>query len=595
MSYTFTTDVGDGVKTVFPFSFAGQDTGYLRVTDITVYVAGVSVPFTINLTDPNKVYLTTAPAIGAEVLIRRIMPKNVPYSDFARGNPFSQDTLNNTNLQQLYVVQELLDGFLPDGFYLKQNVNMGGFKLINLGDGTQSGDSIRYEQWKDHDERIESLEDGIIDETQLRTIPWYLVAVGGETVLSPPYEFISALVFINGVFQNKNLGAYLINPDSTITLAEPLIQGDEVYLLIGSGPAAPDDYVTQTDLTNAFTEAVNDSNDYTDTQLLGKANKGANTDITSLSGLTTPLSLAQGGLGSGTAAGGRSTLGLGNSATLNVGNEANTVAAGDDSRITGAAQRASNLSDLASATTARANLGLGNSATLNTGTTAGTVLSGNAIGRLLAIQRFTSSGVYTPTSGMTKCIVEVVAGGGAGGGVPATAVSQGGAGSGGNSGSFARVLLTSTDIGASQVVTVGAGGVAVAGAAGGDGAASSLGTLVVCAGGSGGTTTGAVATIAGGAFALPPARTSPTISTGTILAQKQSAPSLNGTVTTTSSLGGTGADSNLGTGGPHSSNAVGVAAFSFGGGGGGASSGASVAARAGGAGAVGLVLVYEYT
>jgi hypothetical protein len=55
------------------------------------------------------------------------------------------------------------------------------------------------------------------------------------------------------------------------------------------------------------------------------------------------------------------------------GTAANTVAQGNDSRITGAAQTANNLSDLASATTARTNLALGTAATANTGTTSGTL------------------------------------------------------------------------------------------------------------------------------------------------------------------------------------------------------------------------------
>lgn len=73
----------------------------------------------------------------------------------------------------------------------------------------------------------------------------------------------------------------------------------------------------------------------------------------------------------------RTNLGLGGAAVLNVGTLTGTVAAGDDARITGALQAANNFSDLNNAATARTNLGLGNSATLNVGTTAGTVMAGN--------------------------------------------------------------------------------------------------------------------------------------------------------------------------------------------------------------------------
>lgn len=69
------------------------------------------------------------------------------------------------------------------------------------------------------------------------------------------------------------------------------------------------------------------------TSLAGKAAKGANKDITSLSGLTTALSVAQGGTGSTTESGARTNLGLGNSAIRDVGTDAGTVAAGDDDRL----------------------------------------------------------------------------------------------------------------------------------------------------------------------------------------------------------------------------------------------------------------------
>lgn len=73
----------------------------------------------------------------------------------------------------------------------------------------------------------------------------------------------------------------------------------------------------------------------------------------------------------------RTNLGLGNSATRAVGATTGTVAAGDDSRIAGAAQKAQNLADLGNPATARANLALGGAAVLNVGTTTNTVAAGD--------------------------------------------------------------------------------------------------------------------------------------------------------------------------------------------------------------------------
>ena len=66
-------------------------------------------------------------------------------------------------------------------------------------------------------------------------------------------------------------------------------------------------------------------------------------------------------------------------AFLPVGTAANTIASGNDSRITGAAQTTNNLSDLANATAARTNLGLGTAAVMNVGTVAGTVADAGAV------------------------------------------------------------------------------------------------------------------------------------------------------------------------------------------------------------------------
>lgn len=74
---------------------------------------------------------------------------------------------------------------------------------------------------------------------------------------------------------------------------------------------------------NSFTTEL----DSIKTALDGKAKKGDNSDITSLSGLTTAISVAQGGTGANTAAAARTALGVA------YGTGAGTVVQGNDSRL----------------------------------------------------------------------------------------------------------------------------------------------------------------------------------------------------------------------------------------------------------------------
>lgn len=105
---------------------------------------------------------------------------------------------------------------------------------------------------------------------------------------------------------------------------------------------------------------------------------------TTAMGIATLTAFGRNLIASNDAAASRALLGLGSSATLNIGTTANTVMAGDDSRVAGAAQRGNNLSDLLNISAARANLGLGTAAVQNI-TTTPTDTTG---GRLLKVGDF---------------------------------------------------------------------------------------------------------------------------------------------------------------------------------------------------------------
>lgn len=247
MSYTFTEHTANGTQTTFPFRFAGRDKGYLRASDILVEVRNDGVWNTVSgwtLTGTNQITFNVPPAANTKLRIRRVVEKEEPYAEFDRGVTLDMKSLNNSFIHLLEVSQELLDGFYPEGYFVKQDVSWGGHKINDLADGTNPGDAVnkgqldaidkKHTDWNaKQDIEIAGLKAGMTSGIAHRTVPWYTIAQGGEISVKPPYEFQDALVFLNGVLQHQIVGAYSIS-NNTITFAEPLVAGTEVYVLVGS-------------------------------------------------------------------------------------------------------------------------------------------------------------------------------------------------------------------------------------------------------------------------------------------------------------------------------------------------------------------------
>ncbi len=112
------------------------------------------------------------------------------------------------------------------------------------------------------------------------------------------------------------------------------------------------------------------------------------------------------------------------------------------------------------------------------------------------VQTFTASGTYTPSPGLVNAVIEVVGGGGGGGGCSAATSSLIACGGGGGGGGYAQKSVNAATIGASQIISIGAGGIAgTPSVNGGTGGTTSFGSIVSATGGSGGVSATAAATI----------------------------------------------------------------------------------------------------
>lgn len=591
MAFSWSEQVVPAGTTTIPVDIEYLDKGY-----IYLYLDGTLVPSSAYTWNSAQVIQLNAPvSTSTRVLIVRRTDKEYLYIMFAEGAAFIKENIDTQNTQFLHLAQELVEGRSIEGFY--GDLSMNGYRITNLGDAQDPGDAVNKRQLDVVDARVGNLEQSV--NTGTTSYPWYTLVTSPTDTFTPGLSFTKASVYLNGICQTPNY-SYLV-VDDTILLAEEVPAGTMVFARLGEDTDSSTEFVS----TTAFVEymTTNDGKvSALETAMPTKASKGANSDITSLSGLTTPLSTSQGGTGNNTGTAPRATV-LDTPRAIRTNLTVTTSANFDGSAdaapgVTGVLGIANGGTGDSTAAGARAGLGLGDAATKNVGTATGTVLAGDAVGRLVGVQRFTANGTYTPTPGATTIIVEALGGGGAGGGTPATGAMQAAAGAGGNGGAYIKARGLVSALGASPIsVVVGAGGAAVAGAAGGDGGATSLaGTALVVPGGKGGATSGVITPIAGGTFVFPSVRSAPSATLGAALGVAQNTVPQSGLVTTTTVFGSAGADTVYGSGGTFATNGAGTAAAAgYGAGGGGAASGASTAARAGGAGGAGVLIIYEYS
>jgi hypothetical protein len=218
-----------------------------------------------------------------------------------------------------------------------------------------------------------------------------------------------------------------------------------------------------------------------------------------------------------------------------------------------------------------------------------TPIGSQPIGTLINIQTLTVTGVYTPTAGTSRVIVNLQGPGGGGAGAVATTSAQTSAAGGGGAGGFCSAFLASGFSGVT--VTLPGGGAGGATGTGGTAPpAATFGAIMTANGGQGGAVAagtpnsfgvgGAGGTAAGGTLNIQGAQ-------GGLTDANQSF-GLYHTVQGGNSIYGQG-------GIAVASGSNGANATGFGAGGGGTISAPSAAGVSGGAGSQSLCVIYEYT
>lgn len=131
----------DGNTTKYSIDFE-----YLKESDVKVSLDGVETS-AFTLANATTVNLNSIPTAGVTVRVFRTTDNEELESRFFAGSAIRAADLNKNFEQTLFSVQEVLARFIDRTQAIFQNnVDLGGFKIVNLGDGTNAGDAVNKSQ-----------------------------------------------------------------------------------------------------------------------------------------------------------------------------------------------------------------------------------------------------------------------------------------------------------------------------------------------------------------------------------------------------------------------------------------------------------------
>ena len=226
MALSAQTYQGDGTNTDFVLDFT---LGYISTAHIYVLVDEVEIPQnTLQfILGGGSVRLSTPPANGAKVLVRRIVPNDALIHDYENGALVIEKNLDESNLQAVMLQHQAQDGFSTDEGR-QGNLNMGTYKVVNSAPGETSGELVEYDQFIEGLSNLASV--GIIPRVQPRQ-----QGDGTTTNFSTPSDKArlaqSFFIHLDGISQRPYTD-FLINLDGTVTFDEAPAKGVDIDIVL---------------------------------------------------------------------------------------------------------------------------------------------------------------------------------------------------------------------------------------------------------------------------------------------------------------------------------------------------------------------------
>lgn len=223
--------------------FVNVEMSYLDRSYIYVYLNNVEVNDFTWVSD-TRIRLDAQLTEDTTVAVVRRTDRSFLYILFAEGAAFIKENLDTQNTQFLHLAQELVEGRAIEGFY--GDISMNGYKITNLGRGTEPGAAVNKEQLDEIDTRVTQVEQTW--QVPSSSYPWFTNTTVETDVLTPGFTFTKAAVYINGVCQTPGYSYEVV--DNTIMLADPVPAGTHIMARLGEDVPNEQGYATTAQLSN---------------------------------------------------------------------------------------------------------------------------------------------------------------------------------------------------------------------------------------------------------------------------------------------------------------------------------------------------------